>query len=53
MQSVGQQNKICSFQVLGVRFWKQKIFFLSKQRRKTSNCFGTVYSLCDKIEEHS
>ena len=35
-------------------FWKEKIFFLSEQRRKTSNCFSTVYLFpLQKIEEHS
>ena len=38
---VNRENKI-SFQFLELTFWKEKIFFLRKQRRKTTNCFSTV-----------
>ena len=34
---VGRQNIIFSFQILWLTFWKEKIFFISKNRRKIGN----------------
>ena len=36
IQLVGRQNNFFSSQFLGLTFWKEKISFLSEQRRKTS-----------------
>ena len=38
-----RENKLFSSQFLELTIWKEKIIFLSKQRRKTSSCFSTVY----------
>ena len=37
----------------GLTFSREKVFFLSKQTKETSNCFNIVYSLSKKMEEHS
>ena len=38
-----RENKLFSSQFLELTIWKEKIIFLSKQRRKTSSCFSAVY----------
>ena len=51
MHSVGQKNKICSFQVLGLTFWKKKMFSSVNKEEKQSPF--VIKSFCNKIEEHS
>ena len=49
IQSVGRQNELFSSKFLGSTFLKEKIFFLSKQRKKTTIVLAQhVHSLCKK-----
>ena len=41
--TIGRSAKEKFFQFLGSAFCNEKIFTFSMQRRKTSDCFSTVY----------
>ena len=54
MQSVGQQNNFFSSPFLGSIFCKEKIFFtLNKEQKPVIVSVQPIYTLCNKIEEHS
>ena len=52
MQSVGQHNKVCLFQFLGLVFWKKK-FSVNKEEKTVIASVQSIYSLRSKIQEHS
>ena len=49
-----QQNNPFSFQLLGLTFWKEKYFLsLNKEEKPLIVSVWSIYSLCNKKEEHS
>ena len=54
IQSVGRQNKFFSSQFLGLTIWKEKNFFaVNKEEKPVIISVQSIYSLYNKIEEHS